>query len=240
MPHPSRDKPLYPGEDGATRSGPSSVAIETLNVRWLLGIAIIVPVALTAGVVWLHRLPAGSQNSQTGPLVEVRLVREPRQEPAQLVMPTPEQGAAKGWSEPLVEAPKRPIPAEATVAPPTSAMIDPEPTPDRRPSSAPTKRPAVQSGAASAYQRLLLGHISRYLRYPKEGEGRQLHGVVHVRFAMRRDGTVTEAWVRTSSGHPLLDEAATETIRRAQPLPPIPSDLPDTLIVLLPVSFDGR
>jgi protein TonB len=57
-------------------------------------------------------------------------------------------------------------------------------------------------------------------------------------FAMRRDGTVKDIWIRNSSGHDLLDAAAIDTIRKAQPAPRIPSELPDQLNVLIPVAFD--
>lgn len=218
----------------------SPPVLQTFDSRWLIGIAVIVPFALTAGVYWLHQQPTGSHSLSAGPVVEVRLFREPMEQPAPVIMTRPQQEAAASRSEPLIEAVKRPIPEEANMikaaAPPTS---QPEADPDRSTAPAPERRRSTTSGSASAFQRTLMSHIARYLRYPKSASGRQLHGVVHVRFALRRDGTVIEAWVRTSSGHLLLDEAATETIRRAQPLPAIPAELPDALTISLPISFDA-
>jgi protein TonB len=212
--------------------------IPKFDARWLIGIAIVVPAALTAGVYWLHQLPAGSQNHSAGPMVEVRLVQEPRPDPAPVVAARPDQQEAAGRSEPLVAAPKKPIPEQAAVVASAPAMTPVDPAPEVSASPAPARQPSMAAGSASAFQRQLLRHIARYLRYPKSAQPLQLHGIVYVRFAMRRDGSVTEAWVGTSSGHASLDEAAIETVRRAQPLPAIPGDLPDTLTVSLPVSFD--
>lgn len=89
----------------------------------------------------------------------------------------------------------------------------------------------------SAYQRRLLDHIRPFQAYPEEGSKRRLSGTVQVGFVLRRDGTVEDLWVETSSGHPVLDVAALDTIRRAEPLPHIPTGLPETVSVLLPVAF---
>ncbi len=55
----------------------------------------------------------------------------------------------------------------------------------------------------------------------RRGLGR-LHGAVETLFSMQRDGTLLDVWVKTSSGEVVLDKAAVDAIRRAQPLPSIP------------------
>ncbi|MDQ8728073.1 energy transducer TonB [Bradyrhizobium sp. LHD-71] len=204
----------------------------------MVGIAILVPIMLSAGVYWLHHVPPGSQRHAEGPLVEVRLVQEPAREPAPLVVTRPDIAISTGRPEPLVAAPERSIPEETT----TMASVAPTTVPaESAPARSATARvSAMPSGSASAFRRQLLSHIARYKRHPNGGQADGVRGVVQVLFAMRRDGTVIETWVRTSSGHVLLDQAATETIRRAQPLPAIPADLPDKLTILLPMSFDAQ
>jgi protein TonB len=49
---------------------------------------------------------------------------------------------------------------------------------------------------------------------------------------------VLGAWIKTSSGQQVLDQAAIDTIRRAQPMPAIPSGLPDSLKIEVALGFD--
>jgi protein TonB len=55
---------------------------------------------------------------------------------------------------------------------------------------------------------------------------------------MSRDGTLLGVWVKTSSGQAMLDKEAIDTIRRAQPLPSIPPELPDRLNIHVQLVFD--
>lgn len=87
------------------------------------------------------------------------------------------------------------------------------------------------------YQSDLLSHIGRFRRYPAAARRERLKGIAHVLFILRRDGAVEELWLKTSSGHAVLDNEAIDTIWRAQPLPPIPASLPGRLNVELPVEF---
>jgi len=87
------------------------------------------------------------------------------------------------------------------------------------------------------YQDRLLAHIERFRSYPIEARRRGVEGVTRIHFAMGRSGSILTAWIEDSSGSSLLDAAALDTMRRAQPLPPIPADLPDTLDVVMPIAF---
>ncbi len=181
-------------KDGGFSKRPHA-PIPKFDTRWLIGVAVIMPVALAAGVYWLHQQPAGSQNRSAGPIVEVKLVQEPRQAPAPVVAARPDQQAATGRVEPLVEAPKKPIPEERAVVASAPSATAVEPAEETSASPSPARQPSMSAGSSSAFQRQLLRHIARYLRYPKGAQTSQLHGIVYVRFAMRRDGSVTEAWI---------------------------------------------
>ena len=103
---------------------------------------------------------------------------------------------------------------------------------------------AARSGpgglAPPMFQAALLAHIERFRRYPDEARRDQRQGVVVVGFAMDRQGDLIDLWVDRSSGTTSLDEEALATVRRAQPLPPVPSDLPSPLEVAMPVAFALR
>jgi protein TonB len=81
-------------------------------------------------------------------------------------------------------------------------------------------------------------HIARYHRYPSAARSQQLQGTVETVFSMKRDGSLLGVWVKTTSGKTLLDKEAIETIKRAQPLPPIPSNLPERLNIEVLLEFD--
>lgn len=236
-----RDDPLSAGvEAQAVRVlSRHTVAIPSFDGRWLIGIVVSVPVLVGAGVYWLHQQPSATANRANGPMVEVRLLQEAPAAPAPVIAMRPTQELSSLQTQPLLDAPERAIPEDTAPVAPAPGERPSASTPSQPPSSS-APRTAAPSGTATAFQRVLVSHIARYLRYPSSLRPGQMSGVVQVMFAMRRDGTVTETWVRTSSGHWILDQAATETVLRAQPLPTIPPDLPDTLTVLLPVSFDGR
>lgn len=84
------------------------------------------------------------------------------------------------------------------------------------------------SGAGTAgcldpvWMRAVTEKVRQHFYYPPSALASRLTGVVTLRFAVRRDGRIERLDVRQSSGNPMLDKAATDIMRRAQPLPPIP------------------
>jgi protein TonB len=80
--------------------------------------------------------------------------------------------------------------------------------------------------------------VARYQRYPNAARLGRMRGTVETLFSMQRDGTLLEVWVKTSSGQVVLDKAAVDAIRRAQPLPAIPSELPDRLNIQIALVFE--
>lgn len=71
-------------------------------------------------------------------------------------------------------------------------------------------------------------------------EGMTGNHVVHVRFIVARDGTLTEAKVDKSSGSPMADRTALDVVHRASPFHPFPQEMENetqTLIVPLVLRF---
>jgi len=199
----------------------------------------LVAVLLVGGVYWIKlQLPAGSVGQQSTSIVQVHL------------LPRPD-------SVPIAVAPvSRPI-AESVASRADTSLKEPDPTisdnpvpvpraktfssADTPPSNVMTPPSAVSGPASSAavkFQQALLRHVSRYQRYPNAARSLHLQGKVDTQFSMTRDGALLGVWVRTSSGQMLLDKEAIETIRRAQPLPPIPPELPDRLNIHVELEFD--
>jgi protein TonB len=127
----------------------------------------------------------------------------------------------------------------AAVSPQTSLrekrLYKPEGNADAPPDGNDNRR--ASNSVAVKYQSELLSHIGRFRRYPPAARRERLRGTARVLFRLRRDGAVEELWLKSGSGQAVLDNEAIDTIRRAQPLPPIPASLPSRLNVELPVEF---
>lgn len=111
-------------------------------------------------------------------------------------------------------------------APSNAAAIAPSPGAWQQAGASPEP---PSSSTQSDYGRELLGYIERNKHYPDAGGDERPAGVVRVLFTVTRNGSVSGVWIRVSSGSVLLDREAVATLLRSQPLPPIPSNLPDTL-----------
>jgi protein TonB len=222
-----------PAPDSEKTSSDWLPAAPSLHIRWLACIVLVVPALVAAGVYWLNRVPTRPGPRASDAVIEVRLLTSQRRvdERQEVIRPSPK-------SEPLTEDPAPPAPdaiAKLTSSKPASSVSSGD-TSSAASSGGPVQTPTNRQ--ALLFQKALLTHIARYRRYPEEARRDGLQGTVQVLFAMRRDGAVTDVWIRTSSGQSVLDAAAADAIRRAQPLPRIPSELPDRLTILVPVTFD--
>jgi protein TonB len=121
-----------------------------------------------------------------------------------------------------------------TVTPPTETTTQaaaPSPMPPAP--AAPAVNNAVPSFAA-----LIAARLKQYKRYPALAEKRGERGVAKVRFTLDRGGNVSNAQIESSSGYKDLDDEVLALLRRAAPLPSIPSDIANaTLDIHVPVSF---
>lgn len=90
---------------------------------------------------------------------------------------------------------------------------------------------------ASNFQQQLLAYIESYRRYPENARSNHIEGSVQISFTMDRNGRVLNIRIVHSSGNTELDDEAIKTVLRAQPLLPIPTDLPAPLNIVLPVDF---
>jgi protein TonB len=85
---------------------------------------------------------------------------------------------------------------------------------------------------------VLLGHLERHRRYPRQAERLRHQGIAHVRLTVDHTGDVSNPRIVRSSGHAALDLETLATVRRANPVPPPPTELaPFPLEVVVPVEF---
>jgi protein TonB len=157
-------------------------------------------------------------------------------------------------------APGPPAPEAAAATPPHVRMAQLVAKPSQvltltSPGPRPNAESAVGSGAGGAaaappcatglltsglnldFLRIVQAHISRFKRFPADDSGEPIHGTVLIVFSMNRGGEVLGVAVKKSSGDARLDAEAIATIWRAQPMPQIPSPLPDQLGFIVPIDF---
>jgi protein TonB len=207
-------------------------------VRLIIAPAL-VTVLLVGGVYWIRlQAPAGSAGPQQTSIVQVHLL--PRPDPAPIavapVSRTITDSVASRADVSLKEA--DPITSDEPVSVPKAKSFSPAEAPPSNIRSAPSPVSGPPSTAVIKFQQALLRHVARYQRYPNAARALRLEGKVDTQFSMGRDGTLLGVWVKTSSGQAMLDREAIETIRRAQPLPSIPPELPDHLNIQLQLEFD--
>lgn len=134
-----------------------------------------------------------------------------------------------------VEAPPRPNAITVATAPPApkqNATSDAGPTPVTTAVSPPS-----QGTPPADYMSRLLAHLNQAKRYPMAARRLRHQGVVMVRFTMDRGGHVVAARLEQQSNYKLLNDEAMELLARAQPLPPLPEDMPDRIELVVPIDF---
>jgi protein TonB len=78
------------------------------------------------------------------------------------------------------------------------------------------------NAAVSNYPGKIVSELRRSLRYPSEAKRNRITGEVRIRFVVTANGAAESIRIVRSSGSPILDQAALETVRRAAPFPAIP------------------
>jgi protein TonB len=137
---------------------------------------------------------------------------------AETLLPT--ESAPSPGSEPAAAAPPAPSPTPpAPVRPPATSAAPPQLVP-------PSFTAAYLTNPAPAYPVL-----SR--RMGEEGK-------VILRVYVNEEGSAARIELRTSSGHPRLDEAAMDAVRKWKFVPARRADSPVGAWVLLPISFSLR
>lgn len=101
-------------------------------------------------------------------------------------------------------------------------------------------RAAPDPGVMSDYYRRLEGHLARYHVYPAGLTDSRPSGAVRVGVIVQRDGRLLDIWIERSSGVASLDQAALDTLRRAEPLPVLPNSLPAAIDLNVPLVYDAR
>ncbi len=217
------------------------------------GTASVFAIMLAASLfTWTVVQPPVASITQPLTVIELAPLAAPR-EPVQEVAPgpqqvekqeeRPEEKPAVVVPTPLIRLAVQPKSATETREP-VVEVVDPGPpipeTTAPKNIVAPTTASRASNNAQPNWEGLILAHLERFRRYPARARAARKQGTVLVRFVMNRVGMVLSSRIVQKSGSFDLDQAALDTLQRAQPLPGIPKEKPDTVELTVPVEFQLR
>jgi periplasmic protein TonB len=185
-----------------------------------------------------------SQSSQAAPQPEPTLpiyefsippVPEPPPAPTSRDFPKPAAAAPPRPAQRTQPLPPRPAPPAQQRPPGEASASMPAPLPGTDPADA----MASQGRMRNDYLARVARQIAQQRVYPAGALSNHQRGRLVARVTVARSGQVVDIRISTSSGWPAIDAAEVETIRKAAPFPPLPSDMPGEMVILmLPVNFN--
>lgn len=124
-------------------------------------------------------------------------------------------------TEPVIAAPAPASTPAATAIDAAPAKAEPRPA---GPAAAPA--PAFDEAATVAQYRIALMQVAGGLKtYPRIAQENNWEGRVELRLTIGAGGSITSLAVKRGTGYAVLDQAALDMLRRAQPRTPLPAGL---------------
>jgi periplasmic protein TonB len=171
------------------------------------------------------------------PKAEEKVASKPVDEPPPEIKPAPNPDVALEPPHQEVTSPQRQ--EQRTPAPTTSA---PQALPEQTAAlpAAPTQgRLTPNTNAVPTWKTQIVALLERNKRYPESAQSHHQQGIAQVFFSLDRQGRVIDSRIVRSSGASVLDEEALALLRRAQPFPPPPRELPGERVDLsVPIRFN--
>jgi protein TonB len=189
-----------------------------------LPVAPVSPADLAPGPEMAESQPTPAADSKPDPAEPFSRLEQP----ADVTMPMEEP-------RPQETPQQRPVPRTTATAPPRSnAGVGPVP-------QAPSPGSSEQRAAIASWRDLVMARLQSAKRYPGGAEARRAQGTATLSFSVDRSGRVISSAIAKSSGHADLDREVLAMIRRAEPLPPFPAAMPQSVVQLsVPVRFALR
>jgi periplasmic protein TonB len=192
--------------------------------------------------------PEDKEKDQTEQKVEAKLEQkveekaetDPVEEPPPEVAPAPNPEVAVPPPPPQEVKQETPQRQEPRPAAPTTSAPQAIPEATAAKPAAPVQGPRRPDNkyAVQTWQRQVSDLIARNARYPTAADRRGQTGEVQVSFGIDRQGRVIDSRVVRGSGNAALDEEALSVLRRAQPFPVPPQELPGERVgLVVPVQF---
>ena len=98
---------------------------------------------------------------------------------------------------------------------------------------------AKEAEMMSRYEQLISLWIEKFKKYPDEARSQGMQGETVIRIRIDRQGNIRYYILERSTGFEVLDRAAIDMVKLANPVPAVPNDYPqgDLIEFLIPVNF---
>ncbi len=229
--------------------------------RQQTGIALFVALTLHGGILFWFVLPATEPLSEppeqtlrvsllaaiaetstaaetaTPPQKKIKPPVTPKPKPMPEPIPEPVIQKPEPKPQPVIEPAPQPEPLPVENPP----EIAKEPAPLQKPSPAAPSTTPPSAAATAEYEQLLIAWLEKQKKYPTRAKRMRIEGEGRLRILIDRTGQTQQITLEQRTGNRLLDKAALEMAKRANPFPPIPeNDLRQTLEFIVPVVFALR
>jgi protein TonB len=209
---------------------------------------VLIVAALHVLALWgLSRMPAVRDALQQAPVLTVSLMAPPVPSAPEPVLPAPSRLQAPTLPAvpvPVVERTETPVVATAVSTPaPTSASVQAH-APAGAASAADAVAPAtpVIAAAQPAERQVQISQVAYLsppvLAYPLAARRQREQGLVQVKVRVDEQGRPERFAIERSSGHPLLDDAALQTVRATRFKPYRENGVAMAFWVVMPLLFE--
>jgi len=231
----------------------TAIAADSYDLRrWMLSAAAVIAIHATLVVrltTWHERLP-GDEGTEAI-IVDLAPVVAPPTESRNDLAPAPEQQQSKAVQD--VQQPEQ-TPQEKIVPPPpvpdAEVKLPEEVKPAEKPKEEPTPpvpeatsppRPRPSAAQVASWHRRIAQQVERHKGYPASARARHETGTAELAFTLDRNGKLVTSRILRTSGSAALDQETIDTVRRAQPFPPPPPNMPgDAFDFTVPIRFNIR
>jgi protein TonB len=231
----------------------TAIAADSYDLRrWVLSAAVVIALH-TALIVtlttWHEHLP-GDEGTEAI-IVDLAPVMAPPTDSRNDLAPGPEQQQSKAAQD--IQQPEQ-IPQEKIEPPPpvpdAEVKLPEEVKPAEKPKEEPTPpvpettsppRPRPSAAQVASWHRRIAQHVERHKGYPASARARHETGTAELAFTLDRNGKLVTSRILRTSGSAALDQETIDTVRRAQPFPPPPPNMPgDAFDFTVPIRFNIR
>jgi protein TonB len=151
--------------------------------------------------------------------------------------PKPEEKPQENIERPPV-LPDADVQLPLEVKPPDKPVEQPSPP---VPQATAPPRPRPSAAQVASWHRRIAVQVERHKRYPASARARHETGTAELAFTLDRTGKVVASRIVRTSGFAALDQETIGTVRRAQPFPPPPTNMPgETFDFTVPIRFNIR